>query len=364
MKKKLWILWMAYGITSLAHGQDTTRVASYEVALQRMYYHVVEANGRYGILNDTGKVILPIQNNAIQLASATLGDVMCSRWDNHLIIKQGKRYGLATLSGQPLSPMAYETIEIFPTTCQDVSAATMVCRVKREGKYGLLEANGNLLIRCSYDALDLLHNTRGQVTIPAVVRVQRGKSYGAMVLGYQHILPSTYEDIRFFQETDKSTWLLLSQKGLLGLYNTSQQTLIVPQFEQLLPFSPKTELALFLKQKKYGFLDTKGKVRLNGYSYAEPFREGIAVVGQGKKRGAINEKGKAILDFVFDALAFIPEQPQLLKGKQTKGWGIWNTAGKTIVEPAWERIRWDAEQGKLVCEADGKEPLLVEIPAP
>lgn len=344
--------------------QDTTRVETY----QRMgrTYHIVSDGKQYGILSDTGKVILPIRNTSIRfLAPPEERD--CSRWSDFLKIQQGPRYALAELSGRPLTPMAYESIELLPETCESTVPGTMVCRVRKNGSYGLLQADGGLLIRCSYNQLDLIKNKKEQLTIPAVVRVRRGKKYGCMVLETKKILPSEYEQIRFFQETKEdrkyTTWLLLKAGGVLGLFNTRDNTFIRPEYEQILPFSGEPELALIVKNKKYGFIDKKGKQQISGFDYAEPFRGAIAIAKKRKRMGAINAKGKSEIPFDYDKLAFFlpeadPEQPklsQLLKARYKGKWGILTAEGKWFVEPEWARIRFDTQKASFVCEPENEK---------
>ncbi|MBI4645144.1 MAG: TonB family protein, partial [Bacteroidia bacterium] len=54
----------------------------------------------------------------------------------------------------------------------------------------------------------------------------------------------------------------------------------------------KSELVVYMKKGKYGFVNEKGKVVIkNIYNYAEPFSEGYAVVELDLKYGYIDENG-------------------------------------------------------------------------
>lgn len=355
---------------------DTTRVESYEV--MGMSYHIVSLNQQYGIVNDTGKVILPIHNTSISFL-ADSEDLDCTRWSNYLKIRQGNRYALAELSGRPLTPMGYEKIELLHATCESTDPSTLVCRVQKGGKYGLLQSDGGLLIRCSYNELILMKNAKEQLTIPAIVRVKRGKKYGCLVLGSQNIIPSEYDRIDFFQEQRAgspgkrtyTTWLRLKAGDAFGLYNARDNTYIRPEYEQVLPFSGEPSLALVVKNKKYGFIDAAGKQRISGFSYAEPFRGKIAIARKGKRMGAINEKGKPAIDFDFDELRFFlpeesleePKLSKLLLAKQDEKVGLLTAEGKWFIKPEWKRIRFDAQKHQFVCEPlkEDEEELTVPL---
>ncbi|MEM6299833.1 MAG: WG repeat-containing protein [Bacteroidota bacterium] len=368
MRIQIGLFLMIFSLAATA--QDTTQVATYQLAAQGMDFHIVEVNQRYGIVNDTGLVVLPIQNSEISFF-ADPEKVDCSRWENLLKIRRGNRFALAELSGRSLTPMAYERIELLTETCEDVDPATMVCRVKKNGKYGLLNINGDLLVRCSYDEITLLNNDKGQLTIPAIVRVKRNGKYGCMVLGSQNIIPSEYEQIDFFDEMKSEskgrvqyqTWLILRKDGKYGLYNTQREAFLSPQFDRISAFSGDSKLALISKGKKFGLLSTNLKLVAFGFDDLKPMRASLAPARKGKRFGAVDARGKPVVDFKYDDLTYFlpgqdPARPNLstflrvrLKGKV----GIFDDKGVEIISPTCDRIRFSSEKECLICTKGSEE---------
>ncbi len=362
MRIQIGLFLMIFSLT--ATGQDTTQVATYQLTAQGIDYYVVEVNQRYGIINDTGLVVLPIQNSEISFF-ADPEKVDCSRWESLLKIRRGNRFALADLTGKSLTPMVYERIELLTETCESVDPATRVCRIKKGGKYGLLKGNGELLVRCSYEEVALLKNEKGQLTIPAVVRVKRNGKYGCMVLGSQNIIPSEYERLDFFDELKSEvkgrvqyqTWLILRKKDKYGLYNTQQETFLSPQFDRISAFSGEEQLALVSKGKKFGLLGTNLKLRAFGFDDLKPMRASLAPARKGKRFGAVNARGKTVVDFKYDELTYFlpgqdPAYPELsaflrvrLKGKV----GVFNSEGEEIIPPSCDRVRFSSEKACFVC---------------
>lgn len=75
----------------------------------------------------------------------------------------------------------------------------------------------------------------------------------------------------------------------------------------LIAQNPSASSSFNYKKGFYSLLDAKGKkVKIEPFTYAEPFSEGLAVVEKNLKFGYINEEGTLVIDFQFyDAGDFI-----------------------------------------------------------
>ncbi|WP_396172805.1 WG repeat-containing protein, partial [Flavobacterium sp.] len=75
-------------------------------------------------------------------------------------------------------------------------------------------------------------------------------------------------------------------------------------------------LVIFKNDKKYGFINLKGKVIIEAiYEEALPFKDGLAKVKLNNKYGFINTKGQVVIKIEYDYLSDMIENRVLFKNK-------------------------------------------------
>ncbi len=83
-----------------------------------------------------------------------------------------------------------------------------------------------------------------------------------------------------------------------------------------------------------------------------PFREGLAVARSGDKYGYVDRQGREIIPFRYD-WAEAPEEG-LAVVKTGDRFGLIDKKGNTVLEPVFEDIRWQADNGVvLACDQEG-----------
>lgn len=88
------------------------------------------------------------------------------------------------------------------------------------------------------------------------------------------------------------------------------------------------------------------------YALETPFREGLAVARSGDKYGYVDREGLEIIPFRYD-WAEAPEEG-LAVVKTGDRFGLIDKKGNTVLEPVFEDIRWQAENGVvLACDQEG-----------
>lgn len=96
-------------------------------------------------------------------------------------------------------------------------------------------------------------------------------------------------------------------------------------------------LAVVQKGKKYGYLDTAGKLVIPiKYDSADDFSEGLAAVSMKGKYGYIDKTGKLVIPFEYDSVrSFVDGIAMVFKNEL---WGYIDKTGKVIVPCEYEYI--------------------------
>ncbi len=342
---------------------DTLWVDSSFVEKINLKLRIGKVGEQFGVVNDTGKVVLPFQYETIQFVAPV--DSACALWNGILKIQKDHLFALAEASGRAITPLQYEEIEFLMPTCHATTPRGLVMRVRSFGKFGLIDAQGNLLIRPSYNKIDMLADEKGRIFMPEVARVNKNGKFGFMNLQTTTVLPSNFDAIEYLCELKvkdkKQVFLKIRIKDKWGITNLATASEAKFEFEEIKPYDQQTALALVKKDKKYGFIDTKGVLKIDAeYAWAESFRNGVAVVQKGKY-GLLLPTGKWAINPSFDQLDFATPASQvsqvytsLLLAKKGDKYGVINTAGKEILKFEYENIRFDLSKNSFEIKKDGK----------
>jgi hypothetical protein len=339
------------------------------------YMKIVGINSKKGIVNDSGKVILPIIYDEIFPFRGK--DTDCSRWDGILKVRKGNLCALTMPDGRPICTFSYEEITYLPETCESNVPESMVVKFKQLGKIGLGDARGNMLIRTSYDDIWLLKDTAKHLVMPEVAVVKKDRKLGLMELRQKLIMKAEYDGIEFLQllkESDKpkaKTWLLIKvqQGGKWGIINLTTQDVYLREFERIEPFADG--LALVQKNRKFGYIDTDSKLKIeNQYDYATSFHHKTAIVGKNNRFGLLHADKKLAIDIIYEEIKplfptetddkFLASLYQVRKGKL---YGILNADGFEVVPVAYESLHFGKGDYSGIGTKEGKkEEIDMKIP--
>lgn len=292
---------------------------------------------KYGFMDTSGKVIVPpkydiasgFSEGLAKVGYTSPGDVM-ELAPGITVIDTITQLGFIDKSGNLVIPMIYEDVS-STTIIWNESTGTPksgfsegLISVKKAGKWGVIDKQGNTVISFKYDLpVGSFHNglasfstggksgfmdKSGKVVIaPAYNYVQdfadgyaivanndRTSQYGDMLYGAINtqgklVVPIKYLYMAQFHEgmacvSDKSYGA-----GKYGYVNTSGALVVPIQYTKAYAFSDSLAVVALNDerftaptiQNRYGYIDKQGNVAIPiEYSIARPFSDGIAAVGR------------------------------------------------------------------------------------
>jgi hypothetical protein len=340
-------------------------------------YQVFEENGKVGLKNETGAVILPASFEALGWSDGSfsvIGQVTGYRSKN--------QWGLINLKKEFLSKAEYQTLTY--------SGGDRIVATKRvnsfSSKLGCLDLGGKLTIPFRYDGIKI----NG---LRAIVFIKNGSrfEYGLIDLNDRGVLPLKYKNIEslgslrysvenfdnkialFTEEGSKLTdfvidslssfnkgWFVVYQNYKQGLLNRDGEIKVEPKYREIkiksdgtltvrLPDTWKiidadnkeqilleadglyleTDYYKIKKMSKVGTMDKDFKVQIPPhYDYLGPFIFNKAVAKKENKFGVLRSNHSVVMPFLFDSLVL---EGRLIRVKdKTAGatrWTLFDTVG-------------------------------------
>jgi serine/threonine protein kinase len=337
-------------------------------------YTVIEKKGKYGFVDEKGKLVIAIKYDYAYsfyegLASVKLNgkwgyidgkgqEIIRLKYDDaDVYFKEGlarvelnRKYGYINNKGQEIISLKYDGGDSF--------SESLAC-VKLNGKYGFINKTGEEIIPLKYDYANSFSEGLASVKL-------NGKSGFINKIG-EIVIPLKYNYALTYSE--ERAWVMLNHKW--GLINKTGQEITPLKYDWALHFSER--LAYVELNGKYGFINKTGEeiiplkydggdsfseglagVELNGkygfinktgeviipfkYGKADSFSEGLARVELNGKYGFINKTGEVIIPFKYDKANFFFDG--LAPVQQNGKWGYINKKGKIIIPIKYDKANF------------------------
>ena len=267
-------------------------------------FAVIKLNGKQGLIDKTGKQVIPCEYNSLWLESSSKNLVKASKYEN-----SRTNYGVLTTQNKLIIPIDYSSI---------IVDGNMVA-VRKESKWGLIDATGKELISPTYSSFQLYADD-------GVARVDDGGKYGFMDL--------------------KGNWIFDKPKSVYTLYASAEK------------------MVMCKVNSKYGFLDAKGKeIIITKFDQADDFKpNGLAKVGKSNSEtkyktlyGYINKKGEEVIPIMYETISTFENGFAYAKDPETNRFGYLDPAGKWVLKPVYlSATQFDDTGGAWVKMTDNK----------
>lgn len=249
------------------------------------YYYQISSNGKYGLMDETGKIIVKPEYDGAEYNQNT----------GNIQLRKGKYWAVYSLNLVPLTDFIFEYI---------ASTSEGYTMVKTEKGWNYLDANGTLLSSKYYYSLDGFHN--GLAIIKELVPAEQAYKYFIIRKDGSYLIETSFDFIGNFSEG----------------------------------------ICWFEKNNSWGFIDTTGKeifsTKVNPENFYAPAdmvtncKEGLAGININGKWGFINTSGKIVIDPQFEKVREFSEGKASV---QINGmWGFIDKTGKVIIEPKYAEV--------------------------
>ena len=294
-------------------------------------------------------------------------------------------------------------------TCEEVlGEQSGYIGVKRSGYWGWLDFNGEQLVKCKYDAIELGISKDSYiikyvdewgvadfndhfVIAPEYDRIEKiGGLYVAHTGYAKRIFTQEGKQVYFTSSpvSGESTLLLGTKDSLgavlpngkvidqdfaqieaqKGFYKLSKDThialvngegdYVIRISDQIQNVWPQAEDWFLIKKNGgYGFVDEQGRLRIaNRYDEAKSFCEGLAAVKLIGKWGFLNKEERLVVQPFYDEVG--PFQDGLAIVKRGKYYGIVDKQGEEVVDIKWKSIERQKSGNFVVMDSEGNYGLV------
>ena len=199
------IIMFVIGIKKLMSSSGKT----VEKAVAQKYF-AVYSNDKWGVIDSKGNVVItPSYDEAIVIPDTTKGIFICT-YDVDYTNNTYKTKVLNEKNEEILQ--GYDTVEAIENYDTDnvLRYETGILKVKKDGKYGIIDFKGNNIVQCDYDSITALKGTTNSLITSKDSKLGLIDNTGAVLIGNQ------YKNIKAISDKYENGYIVQNDKNKYG----------------------------------------------------------------------------------------------------------------------------------------------------
>lgn len=253
-------------------------------------------------------------------------------------VTNGGKMGLLDVNGKLILPVQYDAI------VYDQFQSKVIFRTVQNGKEGIADASGKIILPNEYDRIN--------PALPNYLKVKKNNKYAILRTTGAAVTEFNYDFISSsFDFPDAPEWpAMASQKGKFGLINEKGEEVFPFKAKEMGYLG--NGLYAVKEGKSLLLVNTQGKSTEISYEEVKNFGDGMAAVKSGDKWGYITPAGEEKIKPQYEQAEVFANKLAAVKIKGK--WGIINRMGKVVVPAEYDDYKED-NQGSRKLYKTGKE---------
>ena len=300
-------------------------------------YLAVYTNGKWGVIDSKGNTIIEPNYDEVIIIPDNTKPVFICTYD--VDYNQGT-YKMKVLNEKNEEIITgYETVEAIENYDKDniLWYEKDVLKVKKDGKYGVVDLKGKQVVECEYDSIVALKGTSN-----SLVATKEGKK-GIIDNTGAVILESKYADVSAISEKYENGYIVKESNNKYGVINLNKTVAVETKYEDVKAIYGNGNYYVVKENGKWKIVDTEGETYLaDKFDDIKSINNEYAVIKKDGKYGVASIKeGKNVIDTKYQDITFATETNYIVK--ENGQYGIMNIEGTKLVENKYSNLVYRAD---------------------
>lgn len=247
---------------------------------------LVKKDALYGIINDQGKVVVPVAYNSIKQERGTI------------VLKKGDQ--TSYLIKTKIVSYNISTNKNFQSAGEYLSDSKNYYIANNGSQEGVLDENGEYIIQPEYEEIIPKRMGKSKHTPDNILLVKKNNLWGIIDLKKNIILPIKYQSIEILN-TDYAVVGINSSKHFLSFATSETSSYSFDKY-----YYSSDDYILVYKNEKQNLADVRNDMQLVFpimYDDIIAYKSGLFKVKQNNKEGIVDKSNKTIFPFTYDQIS-------------------------------------------------------------
>lgn len=283
-----------------------------ELMVKKEYFSVYSEN-KWGVINSLGEIVISPSYAEMVVIPDSTQDVFLCIYEVNTTDGSYKTKALNSKNQEIFTE--YEQVEALENydTNQNVWYEENVLKVKKDGKYGLINLKGNSILNCDYDDIYTLKGIENSLIVEKNAKVGLVDNTGRV------IVETIYSEIKQLGDEPLDGYIVKNEEGKYGVIGASKEQKLEGKYEKI------------------------EQIAANN----------LFVITEGEKQKLINSKGTVILEEGFDKVKQILKDSKGIIFEKDESCGVMTLDGTIKIQNTYQDLK-QLENGYLVAKKDEK----------
>lgn len=319
-----------------------------QVKITSKDYAVVLQDNKWGVIDSNGSnVIDPSYEEMITIPNSK-NDVFLCIYDVNYETGEYKTKALNSKNEEIFTQ--YEQIEAISNqdTNKQIWYEDQVLKVKKDGKYGIINLSGKELTPCQYDSIMAIEGIKN------TIKVTKDGKVGVLDNEGKEILAIQYIDVTNLGKDNKEGFIVKGEDGKYGIVDYSNQIVLEAKYDEVVKEVYGNDRYVVKQAGKQVLIKKDGTEVLNtGYDEIKGIlknaENGFIYVKSGKY-GVMKASGEVAIPAEYEELK--EAKSGILIAKQNGKYGVIDTQKATKVEPTYTSITYNEKADLYIAEKE------------
>lgn len=325
-----------------------------KVEVKNYSYYTSYENGKFGVINNDGETVIePSYDEMISIPNNSRPIFICT-YDVNDSDGTYKTKAINEKNEEILT--GYDQIEAIDNydSKQNIWYEDNVLRVSKNGKYGLINFEGQEVCACEYDEITALKGVTSNFL------VKKDGKFGLVNEKGQTIINTEYKNILTLKDGYKNEYIITSEDSKYGLISTAGTVLIEPKYEEIKYLGSSTLFAV-KQDNTWKVMNTEeNKIVIDGgyKDIVEAKSENIIVVNNDGKYGVVSKANEEKIKPQYEDLKYAFSIYYIAK-KDGK-YGVINLENQTVIEFEYKNMVYVENGGFIEADKTDTETVIFD----
>lgn len=278
----------------------TTNSKSIAGKIETVHYYTIYDNGKWGVINSYGDVIVKPEYDEMIVIPESSQDVFICIYDADYAKGTYKTKVINSKGKEIIKD--YDKIEAVANYDEDhnIWYEKNVFKAQKNGKYGLVNYSGKKLLECEYDSINPINGIENSIII------EKNGVVGICDDSGNIIIEPKYKSIEKIGNDYKNGYIVINSENKYGIIGFDKERILEEKFEEIKGIVGEDIYAV-KENGKYSFIDKSEQKKTNKQfkDVLEINKENAVVMNDSGKYGVIDiNNGETKVDFKYDKLQY------------------------------------------------------------
>ena len=324
------------------------------VEVKNYTYYTAYENGKFGVINNEGEIVIePSYDEIISIPNSSKPIFICV-YDVNDVDGTYKTKAINEKNEEIF--VGYDKIEAFDNydSKQNVWYENNVLRVSKNGKYGIINYEGQEILPCEYEEITALKGVKSNFI------VKKDGNVGLVNEVGQTIVRTEYNNVIALKDEYKSEYIIINAENKYGLISTSGTVLIEAKYDEV-KYIGSSHLFAVKEADTWKLFDTEqNKIVIDGEykDIVEAKSENIIVVDEDGKYGALNKDNTVKIEPQYEDLKYAFSIYYI--AKKDEKYGIINSENQAVIEFEYQNMIYVENGGFIQADKTDTETVIFD----